>query len=75
MVDMFTCRACVELDILICRAGQWWICSCPVIVDGVYTHVQWWKYSCAVVDMFMSRAGQLRICSCAVVVNVGYAHV
>ena len=42
--------------------------------SGGNTHMQWWKYSCAVVDMFMSRAGQLKICSCAVVVNVGYAH-
>ena len=34
------------VDMLMCRSGQWWICSCAVMVNGGYTHVQWWICSC-----------------------------
>ena len=60
MVDMFMCRACVELVnggyvhvYSMCRAGQWWICSCAVVANGGYAHVQWWS----MVDMLRCRAG------------------
>ena len=46
-----------------CRAGQWWICSCVDLVNGGYVHVQWWICSCvelanAMVDMLRCSSGQ-----------------
>ena len=27
------------VDMLMCRADQWWICSCVELVNGGYAHV------------------------------------
>ena len=54
-----------------CRAGQWWISPCVELVNGAYTHVQWWS----MLDIFMCRADQWCIYSCEVVANGGYTHV
>ena len=59
------------MDMLMCRGGQWWICSGAGVVNCVYGQVQWWS----MVDMLMYRSDQLSICSCAVVLNGEYAHV
>ena len=59
------------VDMLVCRGGQWLICSGAGVVNCVYAQVQWWS----MVDMLMCRSDQLSICSCAVVLNGGYAHV
>ena len=47
-----------------CRAGQWWICSCVELVNGGYAHVQSWS----IVIILMFSGGQCWICSGAVVV-------
>ena len=43
-----------------CRAGQWGIYSCAVVVNAGYNHVQSWS----MLDMLMFSGG-----------NVGYAQV
>ena len=48
------------VDMPMCRAGQWWICSCAVVVNVGYG---------------MCSGGQCWIYFCTVMVNVGYAHV
>ena len=60
------------VDMLMCRGGQWWICSGAGVVNCVYAQVQqWWS----LVDMLTCKSDQLSICSCAVVLNSGYIHV
>ena len=50
---------------LICIAGQRWICSCADLVNGGLAHVKLWQ----MVDMLRCSGGQLRICSCVGVIN------
>ena len=50
------------VDMFMCSGGEWWICSCAVVFNVGYVHVQSWS----MVDMFMCSGGECWICSCAV---------